>query len=276
MSNPSNQKSTTQRDEELFETELSIPAPWKVSNEDRYVYAFHNNESPKLKINQVSIYGMELIRTNQGNLEATGLLRSTVQQGINFKSTVIFLLDEEQNVIAKKEFNLDGLGTIPANGARPWKFSFSPSDIVKSVELPMSEWSLAFELKQEHQLDLEESWEESIAKKTRLSLEEIVANAPTLKPGEVNFMGISAKAEEDKGLSVTLLIRNGSGKNMDLSQIPLGVKDATGIEVARGAFTLDNFTVKANTSKPWTFIFPTTMVHTDDIDLTTWSVYLIQ
>lgn len=234
---------------ELIETELSIPEDWNISNEDRYVYAFHNNESPKLKVNQISIYGMELTKTGSNGYEVTGLIRNTVQQTIQFQPTVILLLGANQEVIAKKQFDLAELGNIPPNGARPWKFDFSSDDVLKDVE-ELKEWSLAFELKQEHQLDLEESWEKSIAEEAKLKLQEIVATATPLKPGEVNFMGLSAKQNDNQDLAVTILIRNGSDKNITLEQVPLGVKDASNEEIARGGFRLDNFTVKANTSKP--------------------------
>lgn len=262
-------------DEELIETELSIPDDWNISNEDRYVFAFHNSQSPKLKVNQISIYGMELDQTEQGYL-ATGLIRSTVQQPIQFQPTVILLLGPDQEVIARKEFDLEPLGVIPPNRARPWKFHFKQEDMLKTLDEPLKEWSLAFELKQEHQLDLEESWEKSIAEETKLKLQEIVANAKPLKPGEVNFMGLSAKLNDNGDLAVTILIRNGADKHITLEQIPLGVKDASQEEIARGGFKLDNFTVKANTSKPWTFIFPKSMIKKKDIDLSRWQVYPIQ
>lgn len=265
---------TTESDEWL-ETELSVPEDWKMSNEDRYVYAFHNSQSPKLKVNQISIYGMELNKIGNG-YEAAGIIRNTVQQTIQFQPTVILLLGANQEVVAKKEFDLGELGTIPPNGARPWKFQFSKDDVLKEVEEPLKDWSLAFELKQEHQLDLEESWKKSIAEETKLKLQDIVTNATPLKPGEVNFMGLSAKHNENGDLAVTILIRNGADKNITLEQVPLGVKDASQEEVARGGFKLENFTVKANTSKPWTFIFPKTMITKENIDLSKWQVYPIQ
>jgi accessory Sec system S-layer assembly protein len=261
-------------DEEL-DTTLSIPEEWNFPSEDQYVFAFHNSESPKLKKNQISLYGTELTKEND-YLTAHGLVRSTVEQAIQFGETTILLLDANQQPIARKVFNLSKLGTLPPNSARPWQFTFGPNDMLLNVDETINGWTLAFELKREHQLDLDESWEKSIAEETKASLEKIVKNAPTLKPGEVNFMGIQAKQQESGELSVTLLIRNGSEKNINLEQLPLGVKDANGTEIARGSFKLDNFVVKANTSKPWTFIFPSTMVTSDNMDLTKWSVYVIQ
>ncbi|MGJ9458128.1 accessory Sec system S-layer assembly protein [Oceanobacillus sp. CF4.6] len=263
--------------DEMIKTELSILPNWKIRNEDRYVYAFHNNESPKLKVNQISIYGMELKKLKNNNLIVTALIKNTVKKSIHFNNTTILLLDGNKNIIAKKEFNLKELGAIPPNGARPWKFTFNKDDLIaKGTEIDTSSWSLAFEIKKKHRLELEESWEKSIAENTKASLEEIVANAAPLKSGEVNFMGVQAKQNEKSELAVTILIRNGSHKNVTLKQLPLGLKDASGEEVTKGGFELKDFTVKANTSKPWTFIFPESMITKEEIDLSKWQVYPIK
>jgi SLAP domain-containing protein len=89
----------------------------------------------------------------------------------------------------------------------------------------------------------------------------------------VNFMGLQAKKSEDGNLHVTMLIRNGSDKNIQLQQLPLEVVDATGDVIAKGGFALNDFEVKANTSKPWTFIFPSSLVLKEEIDLSVWKAY---
>lgn len=267
---------TKKNNSDDFETTLSIPKDWNVSEEERYVYAFHNKQSPNLKINQISIYGMELLQNDKGWV-ATGLIRSTVPKTITFQETTILLLDENEEMLARKSFDLSRLKDIPPNSARPWLFQFNKNDFVKEVEQISDGWTLAFELKQKHRLDLEDSWKKSITDKTISSLEKIVNNAPELKPGEVNFMGLDAKHSENGSLNVTILIRNGTDKNITLEQLPLGVKDASEQEVARGSFKLDNFTIKANTSKPWSFIFPKSMLKKEEqLDLTKWQVYPIQ
>ncbi|WP_047985157.1 accessory Sec system S-layer assembly protein [Ornithinibacillus californiensis] len=262
-------------DEEV-ETTLSIPENWNVTNEDRYIYAFHNNEAPKLKVNQISIYGMELTMAPNKTLTATGLIRSSVVKEVQFGKTTILLLGPDNEIIARKEFELGRLGSIPSKSARPWKFTFNKSDLVKDIDSPPSDWTLAFELKPKHQLDLEESWEKSIAEEAKTALAQIVNNAPPLKPGEVNFMGVNAKRNDNGDLAVTLLIRNGSDKNVTFQQIPLGVKDASGNEIVQGSFKVDNLIIKSNTSKPWTFIFPKSMLKEDIINLSSWQAYPIQ
>jgi len=147
---------------------------------------------------------------------------------------------------------------------------------VRANEIPQTDWKLAFELKtpkQPHSLDLEESWEKSLAQTGKDKLEELVKTITPPKPGEVNFMGIQAQVDESGSLHTTLLIRNGSEKNVKFEQLPLIVEDASGDQVAKGTFQFEELEIKANTSKPWTFIFPKELVLKDDVDLSKWKVY---
>lgn len=267
---------TSGEGKEGFDTTLSIPKHWNITDEERYVFAFHNTQSPQLKKNQISIYGMELLRQSQKSIKITALIRSTVVEPIQFEETSIILSGPNNEPLARKQFNLKKLGTLPPNSARPWEFDFEERDFLVDITESIDNWSLGFELKQKHQLDLEESWAKSVAPETKTALKKIVADAPKLKPGEVNFMGLSAKMRDDNQLTITLLIRNGTDKHVNLEKIPLAVKDASGEEIARGSFTMDNFQVKANTSKPWTFIFPERMVSNKNPDLSRWQTYLIQ
>ena len=57
------------------------------------------------------------------------------------------------------------LGELPAECSLPMVFVFE-KESVHAREIPQTDWKLAFELKkpkQPHSLDLEESWEKSLA-----------------------------------------------------------------------------------------------------------------
>ncbi|MBW9234195.1 SLAP domain-containing protein, partial [Leptospira santarosai] len=54
------------------------------------------------------------------------------------------------------------------------------------------------------------------------------------------------------------------------------VLDANGNIVAQGAFMIDQLKVNANTSKPWTFLFPKEMVINKDPDMSKWTVRVPQ
>lgn len=261
---------------EEVKTTLSFHPDWDVSPQERYVYQFHHQQLPPLKPNQLSISGMKLIEYNDGFV-VVAFLRSTLPKPVRFEQINLLLLDENGQAIAKRAFAMDSFGELPPMTARPWRFLFSAED--KLVDkIPQEGWKIAFELKQapkreDHRLDLEASWEQSLSTQQREHLQKLIETLPPLSVGEINFMGLEAKLNEKRDLVITLLIRNGSDKHIQLEQIPLVVEDASGDIICKGVFQLEQFEVKANTSKPWTFIFPSTLLLKEDVDLTKWKVY---
>lgn len=263
----------TSADEEI-ETELSIHPAWNIPSEQMYVLRFLNNELQPLKPNQISLSGIEMKADGSG-LEVSAFVRNSLNKGIKFEQVGLLLMDSEKQVIARHEFSLSELGEIPGRSSRPWTFVFPPSS-VQRTEFSKEDWTIAFELKKKHSLDLHSTWEKSIAEEDKEKLEKLLQNIQPPKAGEVNFMGLSAKLADSGDLHVTVLIRNGHEKNIKLQQLPLQVEDATGEKVAGGGFKLEDFEVKANTSKPWTFIFPSSLVTKENPDLSKWKVYPLQ
>lgn len=257
-------------------TKLSIHPGMQVSTEQQYVLRFLNNELPPLKPNQVSLAGIDL-REENGKVIVTAFVRNSLPKTITIKNTSLLLLNDAGQLIARKEFDLSEIGDIPPESSMPWQFTFNAGDVLIQ-DIPQQGWKLAFELKgnTDHRLDLEESWKEALPKEEISKLEELVKNLEKPKAGEVNFMGLQAQTTENGDLSVTLLIRNGNNKNIHFKQLPLQVEDATGNVVANGGFAFDDLQVKANTSKPWTFIFPKNLHLKEEMDLSKWKVQPIK
>lgn len=63
---------------------------------------------------------------------------------------------------------------------------------------------------------------------------------------------------------------------MTLENLPLEIVDATGEVVCKGSFNLPPLTVKANTTKPWTFIFPKKTILVEELDLSRWTARVPQ
>ncbi|MEQ6391130.1 accessory Sec system S-layer assembly protein [Bacillaceae bacterium S4-13-58] len=265
-------------EEELVQTEISYHPDWKLPEEEKYVYAFHHSDLKPLKPNQLSLSGINMDK-QAGGYVFVAFIRQTLSKDIQLKEMPILLLGPNQEKLARKVFDLSQAGVIPSKTSRPWQFAFQPKDFFTNEEIPREGWSLAFEIKptsRRHELDLADSWKQSLAEDAIESLEKVIANAAPLKPGEVNFMGINARIQGSGDLAVTVLIRNGTDKNIQFQQLPLKVEDASGEVIAEGSFKFDSFEVKANTSKPWTFIFPKSMVKNDVINLSKWRVYPVQ
>ncbi|WLR50635.1 accessory Sec system S-layer assembly protein [Bacillus tianshenii] len=268
-----NEKDENAKDEEI-ETELSVHPSWQLKEEQLYVYRFLSNDCAPLKPNQLSLSGIEL-EENDENIRVTAFVRNSLSKGVRLKETPLLLIGPENEKLGRKTFDLAEIGEIPARSSRPWHFIFPKEDLF-TEEIPKEGWKLAFELKpssRKHELDLAESWEQSLAEADKQKLGEMVSQITPPKPGEVNFMGLQAARKDNGDLHITMLIRNGSEKNLHLKQLPLQVEDASGEVIAKGGFTLGEFEVKANTSKPWTFIFPASLLTKEDIDLSKWKAY---
>lgn len=259
---------------EDVETALSIHPSWNLPKEKEYVLRFLNNELPPLKPNQISLSGIEINLVKNG-LEVTAFVRNSLNKGIKIGKVPLLLLDKDKKPIARHEFDLNVLGELPARSSRPWAFLF-PKESILVESFSRKDWTLNFELKPKHRLDLHESWEKSLPEEQKQKLQAVFEKITPPRAGEVNFMGFQASRNEQGDLTVSLFIRNGSNKDITIEKLPLAVKDATREVVATGGFTLKDFTVKAHTTKPWTFHFPASLVKKQDIDLSRWSVEVIQ
>lgn len=260
--------------DQKIKTTLSIHPEWDISRQEYYVYQFQMNQLPELLENQISITGFK-VDEYEDFFSITGFIRSTVPQPVKFEMLQLLVLDADQQVLARETFDMERFGELPPMAARPWRFIFDRETLSEGKTIPSEGWTLAFELKakNEHKLDLDESWKKSITEEQTAKLQQLVQNIEPVKPNEINIMGIEALFSDQGDLNVTLLIRNGSMKNVQLEQLPLIAEDATGEIIARGAFKTEGLEIKANTSKPWTFIFPKSMLNKENIDLSSWKVY---
>lgn len=259
--------------EEDVYPELSLHPSWNVPAEEQYVLQFLNNELPPLKPNQISLSGISWSKEVDG-IVVSAFVRHSLPKSIQIGRVPLLLLREDGSVLARKEFDLRELGELPPKTSRPWRFIFG-HDTLRMDEIPSEGWKLAFELKPKHRLELDKSWEEALPKTEKEALRRLVDELGPPKAGEVNFFGLQAVVADGE-LRVAVLIRNGSDKTIYLEQLPLQVEDAAGDVVAQGGFKLDRLEIKANTSKPWTFIFPPSLVQKEEPDFSHWKLGIIQ
>lgn len=267
---------STETDE--IDTTLSLHPEWNIPQEQDYVFRFLANELEPLKPNQISLSGIDIdVEPANGSWLVKAFFRSSLDQQISVGEIELLLLDEEGNTLASDQFDLKELGDIPARSARPWVFVFTKENVF-AEKLPVENWKLAFNVQSmvPHKLELEQAWEEGLTTEQKEGLGKVVESLPKLKPREVNISGFQVKKEEDGSIATSIFIRNGHSKQINIEQLPLELIDATGELVARGSFKLDNLSVKANTSKPWTFIYPKELIQKEEPDLSRWTVRVPQ
>ncbi|MGN7387179.1 accessory Sec system S-layer assembly protein [Sporosarcina sp. SAFN-015] len=260
------------------ETTLSLHPEWALSQEQEYVFRFLANELEPLKPNQISLSGIDIdVEPANGSWLVKSFFRSSLEQSISVGSVELMLLDADGKTLASQEFDLKELGDIPGKSARPWVFVFTKDNIF-AEEPPAENWKLAFNVQSmvPHKLELEQAWEDGLTAEQKEALEKVVENMPKLKPREVNFAGFQVKKQEDGSIAASIFIRNGHSKQINIEKLPLELVDATGEIVARGSFDLAPLSVKANTSKPWTFIYPKEMVQKEEPDFSRWTIRVPQ
>lgn len=263
--------------EQIF-TELSLHPDWEIDSSDQEIFEKLNNELKELKPNQLALAGIQkFFDEASGDHTFYTFIRHTMTKKAAFKQTVIELWSKENTLLGRKEFDLAELGEIPPRSSRPWILSFSPKDLF-TEDLPESGWKLVFRKKasdQPHELALTPSWNKRLSSENKRQLRQVVRRMNPPKPGEINFKGLKAVYLEERGeLHVTLLIRNGRDKAINLGKLPLQVEDAAGDTVAKGGFELSpKLQVKPHTSTPWNFVFPASMILKKDPDLSRWKAY---
>lgn len=255
-------------------TKLSYHPDWQVPQEQKYILNFLANELEPLKPNQLSLAAINIdVNQNTGAWDVKAFLRNSLPKEIELGEMGLFLLDKDEKVIASKTFDLKELGSIPAESARPWVFTFEKNTL-QVDELPEEGWKIAFNLisLRGHQLDLDDSWKNKLSEEQIKQLEKIVKGLPKLGKSEVNFTGFQIKLLEDNSLAVSILLRNGNDKGLNLEQLPLEIYDANQKLIAKGHFKLDPvLSVQPDSTKPWTFIFPKEMVNAEGADFSSWT-----
>ncbi|MBY0123504.1 accessory Sec system S-layer assembly protein [Bacillus sp. S/N-304-OC-R1] len=273
-----NKKKANASNADGIKTKLSYHPDWDLTVQEKYVFQYNHQKLPRLQPNQLSVSGINLYEYDDGFV-VTAFLNSSLPQAISFEVIDLVLVNENNEPLARKGFEMDLFGELPPNTSRPWRFLFENENKLVE-EIPKKGWKLVFELKKKQVnglvLDLEDSWEASLSDEQKAKLEEINKNLPALREGEVNFMGLEANIVEGKGIAVTLLIRNASNRSIFIENIPLAFEDASQEVVAQAGFQLNNLEVKSQTCKPWTFVFPESAITKENLDLSRWKAYVPQ
>ncbi|MFJ7736002.1 accessory Sec system S-layer assembly protein [Lysinibacillus sp. NPDC097287] len=274
-----NVTSDSQNDNSNVVTKLSFHPDWNVPQEQKYIFNFLANELEPLKPNQLSLSSISIeedARSSKWLVRA--FFRSSLAEAIELGEIELFIMDKNDELVASKKFDFKALGTIPAESARPWVFEFEKSTLI-TKEIPEEGWKIAFNLVslRGHQLELDATWEEQLPEEQKEELAKIVKTLPELGETEVNFTGLQAKFANDGSLNVSIFIRNGHNKAINLEQLPLEIIDARDKQIAKGSFKMDPIlTVQPNSTKPWTFIFPPTLVNPKGADLSRWTARVTQ
>jgi accessory Sec system S-layer assembly protein len=257
---------------DAIKPKVSFNPNYVITDELKYVYKFLNNELSDLQPNQISVSGIDLKKADN-SLLVTAFIRHTLDKEIKLEPTTFLILNDNNEVVAKQSFDLLDLGPIPPRSSRPYEFVFENAHLdLISEDL---NWNIAFEIRKEHDLDLDENWERNLTLEKKQALKKIISNLPKVNDGEINFTIINSNWDNDN-LNVTILIRNGHQNSINISTLPLKVRDMNNNEISSGVFNFDSFSIKGNASKPWTFVFPSELIKSKPDNLNGIKISLLQ
>lgn len=275
-------KPTTEVKEETIDgsalpkQKLTLHPTWiDISQERRYVLQFLQYELPPMEEDEFGFSGAE-ISEKKGTIHVSAFIRSRIGEAYAPEEIILYLVNGDTEIIASKKLNVKELvGNIPAHSNMPWNFTFEPN-CRTGLDVPSEDWQLLCTIPEAHRLDLDATWEDSLPVEQKEKLQSLFDKLDEMADNNLNFTGISNRFEDNGTFTVTAFVRNGYDQDVTISQLPLQIIDANDTVITQGAFEMNNFVVRANTSKPWSFTFGEIMVARDEIDLSKWRIVVMQ
>jgi SLAP domain-containing protein len=130
-------------------------------------------------------------------------------------------------------------------------------------------------IKAEKTLKLQyEDFPEEIQGEEKKKYEKFLDELPRLRRGQASISAYDVVLNNKGDLSVTIVLRNGSDKAIKVEKLPITVKDARDIVIAKGIFELgeEQVAVGPNKAKLYNFVFTGKDILEDELHLSKWSV----
>ena len=101
---------------EGIKTKLSYHPDWDLTVQEKYVFQYNHQKLPLLQPNQLSVSGINLYEYDDGFV-VTAFLSSSLPQAISFEVIDLVLVDENNQPLARKGFEMDLFGELPQTQA---------------------------------------------------------------------------------------------------------------------------------------------------------------
>jgi hypothetical protein len=222
------------------------------------------------QLNVVGIYAYDL----GDKFEVKVYIRNGLSSSVNLKYMPFIILNSKNKTLAYQIFNLESLGEIPSHGARPVKLYFQKKNVYVD-SIPMDDWSVAFDtrvdIKKRVRVDYE-NLPKDIEVEEKVVFDNFLKELPELNEGEFSVSTFSIGVQKNGNILVTLVVRNGTNKQIKLDKIPMTVKDANGTVVKSNSFEMNDFSVNSHRARVCNFAFPTGLTLEQDVALENWTV----
>ncbi len=229
-----------------------------------------------IKENDINISTVYVFENND-DIEAKVYFRNGLSREINFEYVPLLMINSQNEVVGKKIFNLKEMGNLPPDSARPWKLFFEKSEVDMDKFFP-DDCKIIFDkhLKAVKYAPITLD-EDSIGDKKYISMfQDFMKTLPGVEKGNINISKFKIALQEQGKIIITLMIRNGCSKSINIEKLPITIKDEKDSIVASGIFETNELTVQPMKAKVCNFTFDTNVKIEHTVVLDNWNVIFSQ
>ncbi|ABS42035.1 SLAP domain-containing protein [Clostridium botulinum] len=224
------------------------------------------------EVNVAGIYAYDL----GDKYEVKAYLRNGMKNQINFEEIPFKIINSKGELLASQIFDLKSMENIPSYCARPWILYFDKKNVFVD-KIPVDDWKLVFDnsLKAVRIKNLRvdiENLPEGIDSESKKVYTDFLEGLSDLKEGEVSFSKFSIGINENGHLLVTIVVRNGCNKGINIEELPMTIKDEKGNFVVSEVFKLKDLKVSPMKAKVCNFAFPLQIKEKAVIPLDSWKI----
>jgi len=259
-------------DEEI-DTVLSVHPSWNLTDEQKYVLNFMHFELPKLKRNRINLTGMQITQ-NDTHLEVSIFIRNSSKYEVDLPKEVILVIKtNDDQIIAKRVFDLSEVGTLPPESSRPWVLTI-PKNELQLTQFSTLDFKVDFSFEQivHERLVFDPRWNAILTPEARADFERLVAQLPPMQENQISLVGYAIKKFDNGRIGASAFIRNSYSKPAVFKNLPVMILDNNKQIVAEGMFEDLNLNIPAKSVTPWSFAFGPTTIKQENADLTTWYI----
>ncbi len=224
-----------------FNIKLNIPKGQNVSSLKERIFQEeldNINEIKPLGENQINLATTYILK-KENELELGIFIRNTMKSSLSLETIDLAVQSSKGDIIATVQCDLKGLGAMPSCTGTPYtlKFSLNEGTIYNKDE----EYKVIFvngdELKGFRSVETEiENMPIDISFEEEEALISFAKTLTTLKKDEVNISIFDIIKTDNGGIDITLLIRNGYNKNIELNRLPITIMNYNNYPICKHVF----------------------------------------
>lgn len=238
---------------------LSLNAPWHENLEEfeTELLQFIHDEMPSVVRDELGVIPFFTNVLEDGYL-VLAFVRNATLRTARIPEIPMVLTTEDGEVVARKSFDLLPLGAITPHSSTlvPFVFRWEEFGNLPPEEVPLF---LALDLEKYEQAKMSD---ELVKQNNGLTEEEeakyrsaVEKFGPAIEDDvDIHVLGIEQVNEG--GMKVIVLFRNGLGKGLEFTEVPIYVQDHAGREVAHINYGMKNLRLAAQECKLWGFYIP--------------------